>query len=265
MKKYLVLVLSLILAFGLLTGCEKKVEGDALIVGATAKPHSEILEIVKPTLAEEGINLIIKEYTDYILINPALNDGEIDANFFQHVQYLGEYNDKNDTSLTEVVKVHSEPMGVYSNSIKNLADIPKGTTVGIPNDATNGGRALLLLENEGIITLKEDAGLIATDVDIVENPKEIVIQMMDAPMLVRALEDLPICVINSNYALEGNLNPVEDAIAMEPTDSPYANILVVKAGDENREDIQKLAKALQSEEIRSFLEEKYQGACVPAF
>ncbi len=121
MKKYLVLVLSLILAFVLLTGCEKKVEGDALIVGATAKPHSEILEIVKPTLAEEGINLIIKEYTDYILINPALNDGEIDANFFQHVQYLGEYNDKNDTNLTEVVKVHSEPMGVYSNSIKSLA------------------------------------------------------------------------------------------------------------------------------------------------
>ncbi len=143
--------------------------------------------------------------------------------------------------------------------------MPQGTTIGIPNDATNGGRALLLLENEGIITLKKDAGLIATDVDIVENPKEIVIQMMDAPMLVRALEDLPICVINSNYALEGNLNPVEDAIAMEPADSPYANILVVKAGDENREDIQKLAKALQSEEVRSFLEEKYQGACVPAF
>ncbi len=240
-------------------------EDDTLIVGATAKPHCEILEVVKPMLAEEGVNLVIKEFTDYVLINPALNDGQIDANFFQHVQYLGEYNEKNNTTLTEVVKVHSEPMGVYSNSIKNLADLPKGAAIGIPNDATNGGRALLLLESEGIITLKEDAGLVATDVDIVENPKEIVIQMMDAPMLVRALEDLPVCVINSNYALEGNLDPVEDAIAIEPADSPYANILVVKAGDENNEDVQKLAEALQSEQVRSFLEERYQGACLPAF
>ncbi|NLJ72189.1 MAG: MetQ/NlpA family ABC transporter substrate-binding protein [Syntrophomonadaceae bacterium] len=265
MKKKLIILLSLILSLGLLAGCGNSSSSDTLVVGATAKPHAEILEVVKPMLAEEGVNLKIEEFTDYVLINPALNDGQIDANFFQHTQYLDEYNEKNGTDLTVLVKVHSEPMGVYSKSIKNLNDISEGTTIGIPNDATNGGRALLLLEKEGLITLKEDAGLIATDADIVSNPKKIVIQMMDAPMLVRALEDLPVCVINSNYAIEGNLDPVNDAIAKEAADSPYANVLVVRAGDENNEDMLKLAKALQSEEVKTFLEEKYQGACVPAF
>lgn len=265
MKKQLAILLCLLLSFGLLAGCGNNTANDALVVGATAKPHAEILEVVKPLLAEEGVNLVIKEFTDYVLINPALNDGQIDANFFQHTQYLDEYNAKNNTNLKALVKVHSEPMGIYSKYIKDLKALPKGATIGIPNDATNGGRALLLLEREGIIKLKEGAGLIATDADIVDNPKEVVIQMMDAPMLVRALEDLQVCVINSNYAIEGNLDPVNDAIARESADSPYANVLVVRAGDEDKEDMQKLAKALQSEEVKLFLEETYKGACVPAF
>lgn len=272
-KKLLALALSLILLIAGTAGCGQKEtaqkggekETKKLVVGATAKPHAEILEIIKPELAREGIELEIKEFTDYVLLNPALVDGEIDANFFQHRPYLDDFNAKNNADLREVVKVHNEPMGVYSNKFKKIADIPKGAQIGIPNDATNGGRALMVLERAGLIKLKEGAGVTATEKDIVENPKNIKIVMMDAPMLPRALEDLDACVINSNYALEANLNPVKDSIFMEPKDSPFANILVVRPGDENREDIQKLAKALQSPAVKKFLEEKYNGSCVPAF
>lgn len=274
MKKHLVLILCLLLSIGLLAGCgssdnnqsaPNQEESNQIIVGATAKPHAEILEVVKPLLAEDGVDLVIKEFTDYVLINPALKDGQIDANFFQHTPYLEDFNAKNNADLKEVIKVHNEPMGVYSKSLTDINDVADNASVGIPNDATNGGRALLVLESAGLITLKEGVGVNATDKDIVENPKNIKIQMMDAAMLPRALEDLDICVINSNYALEADLNPVNDSIFMEPSDSPFANVLVVRAGDENNEVVQKLAKALQSEEVRSFLEETYQGACVPSF
>lgn len=275
MKKHLVLILCLLLSIGLLAGCggssdnnqsaPNQEESNQIIVGATAKPHAEILEVVKPLLAEDGVDLVIKEFTDYVLINPALKDGQIDANFFQHTPYLEDFNAKNNADLKEVVKVHNEPMGVYSKSLTDINEVVDNASVGIPNDATNGGRALLVLESAGLITLKEGVGVNATDKDIVENPKNIKIQMMDAAMLPRALEDLDICVINSNYALEADLNPVNDSIFMEPSDSPFANVLVVRAGDENNEVVQKLAKALQSEEVRSFLEETYQGACVPSF
>lgn len=275
MKKHLVLILCLLLSIGLLAGCggssdnnqsaPNQKASNQIIVGATAKPHAEILEVVKPLLAEDGVDLVIKEFTDYVLINPALKDGQIDANFFQHTPYLEDFNAKNNADLKEVVKVHNEPMGVYSKSLTDINEVVDNASVGIPNDATNGGRALLVLESAGLITLKEGVGVNATDKDIVENPKNIKIQMMDAAMLPRALEDLDICVINSNYALEADLNPVNDSIFMEPSDSPFANVLVVRAGDENNEVVQKLAKALQSEEVRSFLEETYQGACVPSF
>lgn len=274
MKRNLILILCLLLSFGLLVGCgsggdsnqpANQEETTKIIVGATAKPHAEILEVIKPKLAEEGIELVIKEFTDYVLINPALKDGQIDANFFQHTSYLEDYNSKNNANLKEVVKVHNEPMGVYSKKVTDINNVPENATIGIPNDATNGGRALLVLESAGLITLKEGVGVLATDKDIVDNPKNIKIQMMDAAMLPRALDDLDLCVINSNYALEANLNPVKDSIFMEPKDSPFANVLVVREGDENKEAIQKLAKALQSEEVRTFLEETYQGACVPSF
>ena len=264
MKKTLALICCCALLIGLTAGCGSNAD-NKLVVGATAKPHAEILEVVQPVLEKEGIDLEIKEFTDYVLLNPALNDGEIDANFFQHIQYLEEYNEKNKQDLVWTVKVHSEPMGVYSKNFKKVEDLPDGATVGIPNDTTNGGRALMLLEKSGIIKLKEGAGLAATDRDIAVNPKKLKIQMMDAAMLGRSLEDLDACVINSNYALEVNLNPVKDSIFMEDKDSPYANVLVVRAEDKDKEAIKKLGEALQSPEIKQFLEEKYKGNCVPAF
>lgn len=277
MKRHLILVLCLLLTLGLVVGCGNSNDADKnsgtpeqepatkLVVGATAKPHAEILEVVKPLLTEDGVDLVIKEFTDYVLLNPALNDGQIDANFFQHTPYLDDFNSKNNADLKEVVKVHNEPMGVYSKSLTDVKDIADGATVGIPNDATNGGRALLVLASADLIELKDGVGVTATERDIVENPKNLKFQMMDAPMLPRALEDLAVCVINSNYALEANLNPVNDSIFMEPSDSPFANVLVVKAGDEDKEAVQKLAKALHSPEVKTFLEDKYQGACVPSF
>ncbi|HZK43571.1 MAG TPA: MetQ/NlpA family ABC transporter substrate-binding protein [Syntrophomonadaceae bacterium] len=274
MRRNLILFLCLLLSFGFLAGCGNDVANDEvaneaqnskLVVGATAKPHAEILEVVKPLLANEGIDLVIKEFTDYVLINPALQEGQVDANFFQHTPFLDEYNDKNKSDLKVVIQVHNEPMGIYSKSITDFQDLPDGATVGIPNDATNGGRALLVVEQAGLIKIKDGVGVNATDRDIVENPQKLIFQMMDAPMLPRALEDLPMCVINSNFALEADLNPVSDSIFMEPSDSPFANVLVVKSGDETKEDIQKLAKALQSEEVKVFLEETYKGACVPSF
>lgn len=277
MKRHLILLLCLLLTLGLVVGCGNSNDADKnsgapdqqqatkLVVGATAKPHAEILEVVKPMLAEDGVDLVIKEFTDYVLLNPALNDGQIDANFFQHTPYLDDFNSKNNADLKAVVKVHNEPMGVYSKSLTDLKDIADGATIGIPNDATNGGRALLVLESAALIKLKDGVGVTATERDIVDNPKNLKFQMMDAPMLPRALEDLAVCVINSNYALEANLNPVNDSIFMEPSDSPFANVLVVKAGNETKEAVQKLAKALHSPEVKAFLEDKYQGACVPSF
>jgi len=262
-----------VLLVGIAAGCgnnnaaeeQSKGETTKLVVGATAKPHAEILEIVKPILAKEGIELEIKEFTDYVLLNPALVDGELDANFFQHIPYLEDFNKKNNTDLVWTVKVHNEPMGVYSNEYKKLEDLPEGATIGIPNDTTNGGRALMVLASAGIIKLREGADVTATEKDIVENPKNLKFQMMDAAMLPRALEDLDACVINSNYAIEANLNPVKDSIFMELKDSPFANVLAVRPEDKDKEAIKKLGEALQSPEVKAFLEEKYAGSCVPAF
>jgi len=280
MKKKLLLLISGLLVIGMLAGCgnnqgnnnqsannasNQPAEKTKLVVGATAKPHAEILEVVKPKLAEQGVDLEIKEFTDYVQLNPALKDGQIDANFFQHIPYLEDYNKNNSANLVWVVKVHTEPMGVYSKKIDSLDKLAAGAQVGIPNDATNGGRALMVLENAGLIKLKEGVGVTATEQDIAENPKKLKITMMDAPMLPRALDDMDLCVINSNYAIEANLNPVKDSLFMEPKDSPFANVLVVNEKDKENEAIKKLAAALQSPEVKAFLEEKYQGSCIPAF
>lgn len=274
-KKLLVLITCLLLVSAVLAGCASqpsdKEAGKAandkavIVVGATAQPHAEILEIVKPLLAKENVDLQIKVFTDYAQLNPALNDKQIDANFFQHIPYLDDYNKNNKTTLAWTVKVHNEPMGVYSNQVKDITKVAQGAKIGIPNDATNGGRALMVLEKAGLIKLTEGIGVNATDKDIVENSKKLVITMMDAAMLPRAMTDLDLCVINSNYAIEAKLNPVKDAIFIEPKDSPFANVLVVRAENKNKEAIKKLGTALQSPEVKKFLEEKYQGACVPAF
>lgn len=276
MKRILMLAACLILLLTTVVGCASKPSADGnqnaaapaatkLVVGATAKPHAEILEVVKPLLAKDNVNLEVKVFTDYAQLNPALKDGQIDANFFQHIPYLDDYNAKNNSDLVWTVKVHNEPMGIYSKKIKTLAELPDGAKVGIPNDATNGGRALMVLEQAKIIKLKDGSGVTATDKDIVENPKKIVITPMDAAMLPRTLEDTTICVINSNYALEGKLNPSTDAIFSEPKDSPFANILAVRPADKDKEAIVKLGKALQSPEVKKFLEDNYAGSCVPAF
>lgn len=268
MKRVLVILCCLLLIGMVAAGCGNQntaQDPDKLVVGCTAKPHAVILEVVKPMLAEQGVDLEIKVFTDWVLLNPSLKDKQIDANFFQHIPYLDDYNAKNNADLVWTVKVHNEPMGVYSKKIDNLDKLAKGATVGIPNDATNGGRALMVLEAAGLLKLKDGVGVTATERDIVKNDKNLKIQMMDAPMLPRSLEDLDVCVINSNYALEVNLNPVKDSIAMEPKDSPFANVLVVRAENKDKEAIKKLDTALQSPEVKKFLEDTYQGACVPAF
>ncbi|MFY9119686.1 MAG: MetQ/NlpA family ABC transporter substrate-binding protein [Syntrophomonadaceae bacterium] len=277
MKKLIVLVLSLVLMTAALVGCSGDTGNDQgqtpgpadqtekLVVGATAKPHAEILKVVKPVLEADGVELEIKEFTDYVLLNPSLKDGEIDANFFQHIPYLDDYNSQNNADLKWIAKIHNEPMGVYSKTLTDVNELSEGAAVGIPNDATNGGRALMVLESAGLITLTEGVGVQATEQDIIENPKKIKITMMDAAMLPRALEDLELCVINSNYALEANLNPVQDSIFMEPKDSPFANVLVVRPEDESKESIQKLVKAMQSPEVKEFLETNYPDSCVPSF
>lgn len=266
MKRLLVILCCLLMVGSLVAGCgNQDAADDTLVVGCTAKPHAEILEVVKPMLQEQGIEMEIKVFTDYVLLNPALNDKQIDANFFQHIPYLDDFNTNNDADLVWTVKVHNEPMGVYSKKIDSLDKLPKGAKVGIPNDATNGGRALMVLESAGVLELKEGVGVTATERDIVKNLLDLEIEMGDAAFLPRALDDLDVCVINSNYALEAKLNPVEDSIAIEPKDSPFANVLAVRAEDKDNEAIKKLGAALQSEEVKQFLEETYQGACVPAF
>lgn len=274
MKRFLVILGCLIFIAGILAGCGSKpaqeTAGDSnapakLVVGATAKPHAEILEVVKPILQKDNVDLEIKVFTDYVLLNPALKDKQIDANYFQHLPYLDDYNAKNNANLSWTVKVHTEPMGVYSKKVAELDKLADGASVGIPNDATNGGRALAVLEQAGLLKLKEGAGITATDKDIVENPKNLKINMMDAAMLPRALEDLDVCVINSNYALEANLNPVNDSIFTEVKDSPFANILAVRPEDKDKESIKKLGQALQSPEVKKFIEDNYKGSVIPAF
>lgn len=236
---------------------------EKIVVGATPVPHSEILEQIKPLLLEKGYELEIKEFTDYVMPNLALDDGDLDANFFQHVPYLIEFNKNKHTDLVDTVKVHLEPMGVYSRTIKNLADLPEGASVAVPNDPTNESRALEVLATAGLITLK-DVDL-KTKLDIAENPRNLSIKEIDAPQLPRVLDDVDIAVINTNYALPAGLNPVKDALVMESKDSPYANIIVVKRGKENDPKTKALNEAITSETIRAFIKEKYKGAIVEAF
>lgn len=271
MKKLFLVLISL-LSFGLLlSGCgqspapTKEAAKTVLKVGATALPHAEILNVVKPILAKEGIDLQIVEMTDYVTPNIAVAEKELDANFFQHTPYLNKFAAERNLALTYTAAIHIEPMGIYSKKIKTLAELPAGAKVAIPNDPTNGGRALVLLEKAGLIKLKDGVGINATVTDIVANDKKLVINELEAPQLPRVLEDVSIAVINTNYALEAKLVPTKDALFIEQKDSPYVNILTIRKGDENRPEIQKLTKALTSEEVRKFINEKYQGAVVPAF
>lgn len=278
MKKFLAVFLTLsILAF-LLSGCgqnqsasensanqQEQNEKVTIKVGASPVPHAEILEVVKPILEKEGINLEIVEFTDYVQPNLKLAEKELDANYFQHIPYLEEFSKEHNLDLTYIAKVHIEPMGAYSQKIKNLGELKEGATVAIPNDPTNAGRALLLLQTAGLIKLKPEAGIKATVGDIVENPKGLKITELEAATLPRVLPDVDLAVINTNYALEAGLVPTKDALIIEDANSPYVNVLVVRKGDESRPELKKLAEALNSPEVKKFIEEKYQGAVVPAF
>jgi D-methionine transport system substrate-binding protein len=238
---------------------------DELNVAATAVPHAEILEFVKPQLTEQGVDLEVKVFTDYVQPNIQVSEKRLDANFFQHQPYLDEFNKGKGTELVSVAGVHIEPFGAYSSKHKSLDELPKGATVVIPNDATNGGRALLLLQKAGVITLKDGAGITATPKDIAENPKNIKIRELEAATLPRVLTQVDLALINTNYALEAKLNPTEDALFIEGNDSPYVNILVARPDNKDSAAMQKLIKALHSEEVKQFINEKYKGAVVPAF
>ena len=259
----------------LLTGCGggdnsggEKSAADSevtLKIGATPAPHAEILEQIKPDLKEQGINLEIVEFNDYVQPNIALNDKELDANFFQHEPYLNDFvKEHTDVKLKNAGGVHVEPMGVYSKKIKNLDELADGATVSIPNDPTNGGRALLLLQKANLLTLKDGVNETATVQDIAENPKNLVIQEVEAAQLPRTLEDVDISIINTNFALNADLNPMKDALFIEDKDSPYVNIIAVRE-DESRDEINKLLTAIKSDKVKKFIEDKYQGAIVPAF
>ncbi|MCT8976672.1 MetQ/NlpA family ABC transporter substrate-binding protein [Clostridium sp. CX1] len=269
--KILSIVLSGILVLGL-SGCGAKQtattasnsdDKKVIKIGATPVPHKEILEQVKPILQKEGYDLQIVEFTDYVTPNTSLDEGELDANFFQHVPYLSKFNEEKKTKLDYTAKVHIEPMGVYSKKITKLDQIKEGAEIAIPNDPTNGARALRLLEKEGLIKLK--AGELISKQDITENKKNIKVTEMEAPQLPRVLGDVEAAVINTNYAIEAGLNPLKDAIAIESKDSPYANVLAVKQDDKSKPYIQALSKALNSPEVKKFIEEKYKGSIIPAF
>lgn len=238
---------------------------DSLSVAATAVPHAEILEFIKPALAKEGVELKIKVFTDYVQPNVQVAEERLDANFFQHQPYLDEFNKSRGTELVSIAGVHVEPFGAYSSKVKNLSELNEGAQVVIPNDATNGGRALLLLQKTGLISLKPEAGITATVKDIADNPKNLKIRELEAATLPRVLNQVDLALINTNYALEAKLNPTKDALAIEGSDSPYVNILVVRADRKDDAALQKLAKALNSAEVKTFITEKYQGAVVPAF
>lgn len=236
-------------------------------VGVSPVPHGDIMKFIKENLAEKaGLDLEIVEFTDYVQPNLALADGSIDANFFQHVPYMEDFGKQHNLDLVAVTAVHIEPLGIYSHKITRLTDLPDKAIVAIPNDATNGGRALNLLADQGLITLKDGAGFTATVQDIVKNPKNLDIKELEAAQLVRALDDVTIAVINGNFAIEAGLKPGVDALALENGENnPYANVLTVIKGHENDDGILRLAKLLTSPEVKKFIEEKYQGAVIPAF
>ena len=236
-----------------------------LSVAATPVPHAEILEFVKPALAKEGVNLKVKVFTDYIQPNVQVAEKRLDANFFQHQPYLDEFNKAKGTHLVSVAAVHLEPLGAYSSKYKKLDEIKDGSTVVIPNDATNGGRALLLLDKAGLITLKDKTNILSTPKDITANPKNLKFRELEAATIPRVLTQVDLALINTNYALEAKLNPEKDALVIEGSDSPYVNILVARPDDKDSSDMQKLVAALHTPEVKAFILEKYKGAIVPAF
>ena len=243
-------------------------ELEKLVVGASPAPHAEILEAAREVLASKGYDLEIVEYTDYVIPNNALDSGDLDANYFQHKPYLDSFNEQNGTDLVSAGAIHYEPFGIYAGKTASLDALPDGATVLVPNDITNEARALLLLEAQGLLTLKEDAGLEATPTDIVDNPKNLEFVELEAALLPRSLPDEDIAVINGNYAIEAGLK-MSDALAVEDSDSlaatTYGNVVAVRAEDAESDKTKALIEALTSPEVKEFIETTYEGAVVPLF
>lgn len=272
-KKILLAVLALALV---LTSCAKKesktedgqatsTDNKKVVIGVSPAPHKEIAEKAKEILEKDGIELEIKEFDDYVTPNTSLEEKDIDLNFFQHIPYLENFNKERGTKIVSLGGVHIEPLGVYSKTYKSLDELKDGDEVIIPNDATNGARALKLLEENNVIKLKSDAGLEATEKDIAENPKNLKFTPVEAATIPRAYEDAAIAVINSNYALEANLSPKNDAIATEKAEgNPFANVIAAREADKDNETYKKVLQAFESDEVRKYIEEKFEGEIIPA-
>ncbi len=244
-------------AFVFAGGSSESADSSVLRVGASPEPHGTLLNLVVDNLAEEGITLEIVEFTDYIMPNEALESGEIDANYFQHLPYLESFNVEHGYNLVSAGGIHIEPMALYSTKHASIEDIPDGATIAIPNDPTNEGRALLLLESAGLITLSEDAGIEAVPSDVVDNPHNFRFSEIEAASLPRVLDDADAAVINGNYAIPAGLIATRDGLYVEGGDSPYVNVIAVKAGNENNEAVQALVEALKSDEVADFVAQNY--------
>lgn len=278
MKKKLSSILIALLLIGTVaafTGCgsdsgegQDSGEDKTIKIGASPSTTAEILEVVKPILKEQGYDLEVVEYNDYILPNTAVEEGDLDANYFQHITYLNDFNENNGTHLVSVAGIHYEPFGIYAGKTASLDELKEGATVAVPNDPTNEARALLLLEAQGLIKLKEGVGILATALDIEENPLNLKLEEMEAAQIPRVLPDVDIAVINGNYAISSGLK-VADALAVESADSEaaeaYVNVIAVKEGNENLDKIKALVAAVQSDEVKAFIDETYAGAVVALF
>lgn len=273
-KKILALALAGVLVVGALTGCgssksessEKKTDDKKITVAASATPHAEILEEAKTLLKDKGYELEVKVFDDYVQPNNVVESGEFDANYFQHVPYLEQFNEEKGTHLVVAGKIHYEPFGIYPGTKKDLKDVAKGDKIAVPNDTTNEARALLLLQDNGIIKLKDGAGIKATVNDIEENPNNIEIVELEAAQVPRVVNEVAYVVLNGNYALEANYTVKKDALAYEKSDSEaaktYVNVIAVKEGNENSEKIKALVDVLKSDSIKKFIDEKYDGAVI---
>ncbi|MXI87182.1 methionine ABC transporter substrate-binding protein [Sphaerochaeta halotolerans] len=258
MKKILSISLVLLLALSLFAaGTKEQADSNTLVVGATPEPHAVFLELVVEDLAQQGITLKIQEFTDYVTPNEALESGELDANFFQHIPYLESFNKERGYHLVNAGGIHVEPFALYSEQYNSIEELPKGATIAIPNDPTNEGRALLLLQSAGLLTLDANVGLEATPLDIASNPKGFSFREIEAASLPRVLSDVDAAIINGNYAIPAGLIATRDGLLVEGADSPYVNVVAVKQGRENDKAIVALVDALRSEKIASYVAERY--------
>ncbi len=262
MKK--IISAALVLAAALSLAGAKAKKNDTLKVGATPEPHAEILKLVKSELKSQGIKLKIVEFTDYVTPNKALEDGQIDANYFQHLPYMESFNKEQGTHIASAGGIHIEPIALYSQKIKSIGELADGAKIAIPNDPTNEGRSLLLLQSAGLITLRDGAGLTATPLDVESNPSNFKFVEIEAASLPRVLADVDAAIINGNYAIPAGLNASRDGLFVEGSDSPYVNVVAVKQGNENDPRIRALVKALQSDKVRNWIKQRYPNGDVIA-